>query len=506
LAALGTAEPVHEQRHVAVSPTAAISASNTTIGVSDSDLYGKSTDDVTRTLDLLKQTNISTVRILIPWAGVQPNPNTWDWSNVDKVVNAAADRNMSVLGVINSTPQWASWIKFPFMAGMPDSVAKYGDFAAEVAKRYKGKVAAYEIWNEPNSAAFLSPLDPARYTALLKDAYPKLKAVDPNLTVLSAGLGAVTDVGSWMMTPTRFAQGMYAAGAKDYFDAFAFHPYQYTTKFSDGANLDNSPMNQLMALRSIMVSNNDGDKKIWGTEYGQPVAFSTEDKQASYLTDMIGKWREVPYTGPLYLYTTRDRWTGSWNSEDTFGLYRSNWTAKPAQQAVAAAAGSNMTVTDMAATPGAAGAQAETGPAGDNAEYQRFSAITDPAYGDVLSPVWPASSTAWAQIRTNYTLYETAPGTFIASPNPVAEKARAVKAIPTTEFAGGYQDFTGGLRIWYSPATGAHKASSGYAKAWKPELGLATTDEQFSFFGSWMNFERGAISWQPWTGFRVTTR
>jgi hypothetical protein len=82
---------------------------------------------------------------------------------------------------------------------------------------------------------------------------------------------------------------------------------------------------------------NDGGKKIWTTEYGEPTRWSTST-QAAYLTDFLAKWRTLPYAGPAYLYTTRDRNTGSGAADDTFGVYRSDWTPKPAQQAVQALA------------------------------------------------------------------------------------------------------------------------------------------------------------------------
>jgi polysaccharide biosynthesis protein PslG len=38
--------------------------------------------------------------------------------------------------------------------------------------------------------------------------------------------------------------------------------------------------------------------------------------------------------GPRFVYTTRDRNTGSSNPQDTCGVYRTDWTPKPAADAV----------------------------------------------------------------------------------------------------------------------------------------------------------------------------
>jgi hypothetical protein len=36
----------------------------------------------------------------------------------------------------------------------------------------------------------------------------------------------------------------------------------------------------------------------------------------------------------VYIYSTQDRNTGSASDQDTLGVYRTDWTPKPAQQAV----------------------------------------------------------------------------------------------------------------------------------------------------------------------------
>src|SRR3546814_19117751 len=78
---------------------------------------------------------------------------------------------------------------------------------------------------------------------------------------------------------------------------------------------------------------------------------------------MISTWQELPYAGPLMLYTTRDLNSSSRSDDDRFGLYRSDWVPKAAQQVVAS-------------------------PPGVGPNYQRFAAFTDPSFGEVLSQVY----------------------------------------------------------------------------------------------------------------------
>src|SRR6476469_10908539 len=93
---------------IEVTPTAAISQTPTTVGVADSAMYFYTDEQIDETLDALQAMGVQNVRIMIPWAGVQLfGPDSYFWDNVDREVNAAAARNMGVLGVLEKTPWWA---------------------------------------------------------------------------------------------------------------------------------------------------------------------------------------------------------------------------------------------------------------------------------------------------------------------------------------------------------------------------------------------------------------
>jgi polysaccharide biosynthesis protein PslG len=333
ISAVGATTTVPTLRTVTmnVAPLAAIDESSDTIGFADSDLYGMTPAQIDAQLDQMQAMGVNNVRVMIPWAGVEFYPGYYNWSTVDYVVNAADSRGMGVLGVINSTPFWATEPGQPALSGAPASPDAYGAFAGVVAERYAGKVGAYEIWNEPNAYMFYAPQpDPAGYTDLLKAAYPQIKAADPDATVIGGVVGSVVTYGDFTMNPIDFVDGIYAAGGQPYFDALSFHPYQYTTQFAEGGYLPDSPINQLAAMHDLMVANGDGSKLIWASEYGEPSSVAGEANQAAYLEDMLTTWRTLGYTGPSFVWTLQDRNTASTDPEDTFGVIRSDGTWKPA--------------------------------------------------------------------------------------------------------------------------------------------------------------------------------
>ncbi len=280
---------------------------------------------------------VNNVRILIPWAGIEATQDVYTWSTVDYIVNAAYERNMGVLGILNSTPSWASLPGLPPYASAPTSVEEYAEFVGLVAERYAGKVTAYEVYNEPNTSVFWAPSpDAAAYTELLQAAYTSIKAADPTATVLGGVLISIATWPPYYVNPVDYLQQMYDAGAAGYFDALSFHPYHYSLKFSEGAPWWNlSPINQMAMMHDIMVANGDGDKLIWSTEYGQPTAVANEATQADYIADYLNAWSQIPYAGPSFIYEMRDIDTDSGWVDYTFGLVRDDWTYKPSTYTMA---------------------------------------------------------------------------------------------------------------------------------------------------------------------------
>src|SRR5207245_6180546 len=61
---------------------------------------------------------------------------------------------------------------------------------------------------------------------------------------------------------------------------------------------------------------------------------ASEATQASFISNFLNTWSSFGYTGPSFIYTTRDRNTASTNAQDTFGVLRTDWTRKPAANVI----------------------------------------------------------------------------------------------------------------------------------------------------------------------------
>ncbi len=293
-------------------------------------------DDVNRELDAVSKTGASWLRILIDWSRIEPVKGQYDWGYVDGLVNAARAHNLNVLGLIAYTGQWARPPGSSFTA-FPVNPADYGDFSAAVVRRYADRVSHWELWNEPNLPLFSgnTASNGARYTELLKAAYPAIKLVQPNSTVVSAGLSRLLGDDS----PPAFMDQMYAAGAKGFFDAAAAHPYVFPGGLA--GDTDNG-WSDVGRIHDLMVANGDGGKKIWMTELGAPTSDPSaegvsQSEQAKQITDVLAAATATGYTGPAFIYSIRDTDTSNQGDQEAnYGsLLTTDWQPKATAAALA---------------------------------------------------------------------------------------------------------------------------------------------------------------------------
>ncbi|MBJ7289142.1 cellulase family glycosylhydrolase [Williamsia sp.] len=450
--------------------------------------YFESRDQTVATYDLAQRTSLRSIRLPIAWGLVQPvDAGAYDWGVTDRIVDDAVARGLSIVASIASTPAWAAAPGSSGPYAEPGDPQAFGRFVGAVAARYRGKITAYEMWNEPNGALFYNPTpDPVSYTALLRAGYRAVKAVDPALPVIAGSLGAVVDSPS-TRDPVAFLRSMYAAGAGGNFDALSFHPYKNDLSLSAAWLLRDSPGQQLTAIRKLMIANGDDRKKIWATEYGVPTSTVTEARQNEMLTDFAEKWRELPYAGPVFYFTDRDLATGDGDPENNFGLLRTDRSPKPALATLAGFARDGVP---------------------DTPEFTRFQREpVETSLGEIVSPVVPIANTGrFLRMHLNGAVYETPVG-FISAPAPVVARIAEFGTYPRTPLVAGRQDLANGLRVYYSPQTGAHVAGDGITSVWTPNLGLAITDEvPQSSGGVMVTFEHGFITWSSDVGGVATLR
>jgi hypothetical protein len=177
----------------------------------------------------------------------------------------------------------------------------WAEYVRRLAERYPEAI-GIEVWNEPNITPSFQPVDPARYAALLKEAYDAVKRVDPKMNVVSGGLFPSDTSGSYGMADNQFLAAMYAAGAKGHMDAIGAHPYPIVSGSNGASRYDPAGTEQALdRLRAVRNAAGASSTPIWITEMGvstQTVAGSppgaTGVQQADYLLQVVHDVQAAP--------------------------------------------------------------------------------------------------------------------------------------------------------------------------------------------------------------------
>jgi hypothetical protein len=288
-----------------------------------------SSASIAREIALAHSLDAHTIRVEIPWSTLEPAEGQIEpraLALADSLVNRASAAGIKVIALVMSTPCWASSAPAPILSGCtsePDGKAQawppsdpgtYGSFVAFLAARYGEKLAAIEVWNEPDQANedyFAGPNKARRYAAVLRSAYTAIKRVDPEMTVLG---------GSLVGANGAFLRALYAAGIKGYYDGLSVHFY-------------NLVLASLRYTHEVQLANGDS-KPLWLDEFGwsscwprqrlqQEQACVTERTQAENLANVFRSLARTPWVAAETVYTLQ----GS-RSED-FGVLSESGAHKP---------------------------------------------------------------------------------------------------------------------------------------------------------------------------------
>jgi len=292
----------------------------------------------------------------IRWKDIEPQPGQFTWEQVDASVKAARLYGFRILFSVAGAPDWSrspdSNLAFD---GPPADYATFAAFLTTLATRYVGFVQAYEIWPEANlNSRWASPngVSPVQYTELLRQSYLAVKAADPAAIVVSGGLAPTgAHDGFNVIDDLAYYQGLYNAGAANYFDALGVRVDGYNNPPNDSPAVSTVTTTSYKGhtsfyfrhyedVRVIMVANGNADKTLWITSAGWASSPTTipgmefaadvsEQQQADYLAMALAQVQAQPYVGVVLINnfnfaTAGDPYLG------LYSLIRTDWSARPA--------------------------------------------------------------------------------------------------------------------------------------------------------------------------------
>lgn len=244
--------------------------------------YGQATRPVTIGVNanfehhLAQSAHIGWSRIDIEWRSVNPSPGVWDFGFPDAQVNEAVAFGQQILGILHNPPQW--------MGGGPNAnippltTTEWAEFVRRVAQRYAGRIAAYEIWNEPDQKSTSQVgigwgrniEEPPLYVDFVHAAAVEIRAQAPGTLVVAPAFLSRNDADGADNRKRRILQQIQAAT----------YPDGLGHSFVDVVSIHNNAKSTENAYTMAVTANNQNlayvwnhapslrTRPIWVTEFG----------------------------------------------------------------------------------------------------------------------------------------------------------------------------------------------------------------------------------------------
>lgn len=332
-------------------------------------LHRQDMRDIVRHLQAL---DAGWVKTQVSWKLHEPRPGEYDeelFGELDRLVDAAANNNIKLLLSVSKAPEWSR--PTTEEDGPPSDYGRFEDFMRYLATRYQGRVAAYELWNEPNLRREWNgePLEPARLVELTRRGAAGVRAVDPGALIIAAapattgindGINAVDD--------RNYFGGMLAAGMAGVVDGFGVHPYGWAnppdSRAGDlqqvSASHNNHPSfffaDTMEDYQAMLVAAGAAGKQLWATEFGwgsfdnmlsnegtpamppggaEFMAENSEWEQAVYTLRAFEMAHDWAWAGPMFLWNLNFApGIGSAFSESGYSILRTDGSRRPAYRAL----------------------------------------------------------------------------------------------------------------------------------------------------------------------------
>lgn len=286
---------------------------------------------------LIQGANLKWVRMTIAWRDTNPAPGVYNWDGPEGVIDDAINKNLKVLAILSTAPTWAGSNANGTLA--PSNITYWQDFVRAAAIHFKGKVKAYEIWNEPNltnsgiGVGWAGDLwTYPTYADYVRAAGIQIRTNAPGTLVVGPVTSSQPDARTVEVFRTLEEIPFPEGNASTFMDVVSFHANANGTDSS--ATIWSRISSQLNTRASRNPSNLG--KPVWITEFGWKSNQVTETGQRDRIQTIVENmtsdsdafWNQYPCGATTkfshaFIYKEID------SSSSSQGIYRTNATAKP---------------------------------------------------------------------------------------------------------------------------------------------------------------------------------
>jgi hypothetical protein len=315
----------------------------------------------------LEALDMGWVKVQVEWKIFEPGPGRYDdyrFKELDRLVDAANRRDIRVLLGVAKAPEWSR--PTTEADGPPADSAHFRAFMLHLATRYRDRVSAYELWNEPNLMREWTgaPLSAAALVQLVAAGSAGVREADPAALVISPA-PATTGIndGITAVDDRRYLEQMMAAGLAQWVDGIGIHPYGWANPPDSSAAAPDPAVpshndhpsfffaDTIRDYRTILDRSGAAGKPLWVTEFGwasyeglgmappqglEYMADVTEREQAQYTLRAYELALDWGLEGPLILWNLNIAPTfGPEFPETAYSLLRPDGSLRPAYLSLA---------------------------------------------------------------------------------------------------------------------------------------------------------------------------
>lgn len=245
--------------------------------------------DPEKAYDPVAATGAKWIRLQSGWARTETKKGIYSFQWLDSIVDNLLKRGMTpwlCLCYGNSlyTPEAAEIFgAVGYPPQTPEAAEGWSNYVTETVRHFKGRIAWYEVWNEPDGVwCWKTGVDGTEYGELVKRTAAAVKAGDPDAKIIG---------GCQCLFELEWLSAMLATGAGKVLDAFSYHNYAVDETFLP---------HQVQSLYALAKRYNQEIKLIQGETGAQ----SRSDSPGGALSG--GAWTQLKQAKYMVRHTITD--------------------------------------------------------------------------------------------------------------------------------------------------------------------------------------------------------
>jgi len=266
------------------------------------------------------EAGIKWIRIDLYWSLIEKKRGEFDFTEIDRIVKYSNTNQLSILGVLSSTPTWSNNDKganYP-----PDNIQDWKNFISVAVTRYKDDIRYWNIWNEPNVEKFFAPGKDVFVNEIFRPAAEIIRKDSPLSFIAGPELAHLENQGSeWY-----FWMKYILTECKEYIDIVSHHIYKIEGVYAIFESLEIGE-NITPSVKEVIDESGLSFAPFWITETGWDTELFSEQEQGNRYLEFLQEMELRDFPDKIFFYQIIDDATAGIRP---WGILKSNFAKKPA--------------------------------------------------------------------------------------------------------------------------------------------------------------------------------